>query len=48
MVIYSGKVANLGQTIDSPPANTAGSCYIRHTGAHYEPVLKLLRNKTVD
>ena len=45
-MIYSGKGANLEQMMDTPPSNNAGSCYIKHTGNHYEPVLKLLHNKS--
>ena len=32
-MIYSGKGASLEQIMNSPPANGAGSCYIKHTVA---------------
>ena len=40
-MVSSGKCASLEQMMDSPPANDAGSCYIKHTVDHYEPILEL-------
>ena len=40
-MVYSGKGASLEQIMNSPPANDAGSCYIKHTVDHYEPILEL-------
>ena len=40
-IVYSGKGASSGQIMNCPPANDAGSCYIKHTVDPYEPILDL-------
>ena len=40
-MVFSGNGASLEKVMTLPPANEAGSLYIRHTRDHYEPVSEL-------
>ena len=40
-MVYSGKGGSLEQIMDSPPANDAGSCNIKITEDHSEPISDL-------
>ena len=40
-MVFSVMGAKFIEALESPPVNNAGSIYLNHNGAHYEPILNV-------